>query len=514
MDSGAAQPNAGTFMRVLYGHRGTPDDSPAPAATPAANSVESPPSDGSAWKPAEIARTLFGARSPLSGGGGGAANAAPSSGGGRARAVSATPPSVIKSLFAIRSLGSMHTLVSRVAATTGDAIHMGLFPGRRDDDKDDDEMLPPLRSQNLSRSEAFRLRQAFIEPPDRRVAREALCGLRRSNAVRMNAMKLAQTDAYRWLVFAAVIGNMIALASRKPSEDVGSERNMDVDIARAAFSYFFTFDIALQLLVCGVWGPHSYFSKFANWFDLFVVVFGWLSTIVPSFTSLDALRAFRIFRNLAPLPGLRAVINASTSALPDLLNVFTLIIILCFFFSMIGVELWGTRLAPECAWTDTDGSTVFSSSYMASALKCTPACASLPSSSWCSAAQQAQCPTALVPFSIPAGTSLLNSTVDALSGFTLFNNSKYVYDDKHYLAPATLSCQWGASNPDWGQTSYDNMGMGMLMAFIITTTEGWSAHLCVCSCGSRGARAPPRTHRRTLISFAPPPPPFHPPTQI
>lgn len=378
----------------------------------------------------------------------------------------------------------MHTLVSRVAATTGDAIHMGLFPGRHDASKDDGEMLPPLRSQNLSRSEAFRLRQAFIEPPDRRVAREALCGLRRSNAFRMKAMKLAQNDLYRWLVFAAVIGNMIALASRRPSEDVGSVRNMAVDDARAAFSYFFTFDIALQLLVCGVCGQHAYFSKFANWFDLFVVVCGWLSTIVPSFTSLDALRAFRIFRNLAPLPGLRAVINASTSALPDLLNVFMLIVVLCFFFSMIGIELWGTRLAPECAWTDTDGSTVFSSSYMATAVKCTPECASLPTSSWCSVEQQFQCPTALVPFSLPDGTSLVNSTVDAISGFTMYNvsnnnNTKFVYDGVHYLASAGLSCQWGGANPDWGQSSYDNMGMGMLMAFIITTTEGWSAHLCV-----------------------------------
>jgi hypothetical protein len=184
------------------------------------------------------------------------------------------------------------------------------------------------------------------------------------------------------------------------------------------------------------------------------VVVGWLTDPYPFFSSV---RLLRLGRMLLVFPGMEIVMVSIYHSLYDLGIISILALLSYFVFAMLGNNLWSGILAGNCAYIDpisgaqtfvTDGVTIDNTSYsQLSIQQCAPN-ATVQKAAGAIEATPAfgnSCPT--MPILLSNGSGVMMNTY----------------------------CAMYPQNPDYGQTSYDNIGYGMLTAYVLVTTEGWSS---------------------------------------
>lgn len=162
------------------------------------------------------------------------------------------------------------------------------------------------------------------------------------------------------LVIALIIANTIFLALVDPT-DPESPRTQAADAAESVFLVAFTLEALLKAFVLGWYGkPTAYLADWWNRLDFGIVVLSWLA-LLPMLegTNLSAVRVVRIFRllrSVTSLSGLRLLIDAFTSSVPQLVNVAVLCAFCFFLFGIVGVQLFGGKLNQRCFFPSVNGS--------------------------------------------------------------------------------------------------------------------------------------------------------------
>jgi hypothetical protein len=251
------------------------------------------------------------------------------------------------------------------------------------------------------------------------------------------------------LINVTIILNTVILCAYNP-EDVGntSLRSQIVVQSSLALSAVFTVEMLVRLMAQGLYGPGAYLHDRWNWLAAAVVLLGWVS-LSPNFGNLTALRLLHLVRFLLVYPGVRLVLDAITKSVPGLLNVGLLALLTYFLLAMVGLNLWNGAMAGQCGYTDpATGSWQWAPGAASCALQCSEA-----DGPWCTPSNGDSCGVAPVPVNVTS------------AGFA-------------YVTLLPTECR-RAANPDWGQTSFDNIFEGMLTAFVLVTTEGWSSTMYV-----------------------------------
>jgi len=251
------------------------------------------------------------------------------------------------------------------------------------------------------------------------------------------------------LINVTIILNTVILCAYNPEDvDNTSLRNQIVVQSSLALSAVFTVEMLVRLMAQGLYGPGAYLHDRWNWLAAAVVLLGWVS-LSPNFGNLTALRLLHLVRFLLVYPGVRLVLDAITKSVPGLLNVGLLALLTYFLLAMVGLNLWNGAMAGQCGYTDpATGSWQWAPGAASCGLQCSAA-----DGPWCTPSNGDSCGVSPVPVNVTSAG----------------------YD---HVTLLQTECR-RAANPDWGQTSFDNIFEGMLTAFVLVTTEGWSSTLYV-----------------------------------
>ncbi len=167
-------------------------------------------------------------------------------------------------------------------------------------------------------------------------------------------------------------------------------------------------------------GPGTYLRDYWNVLDFVVIVMGWISVGISG-ANVSSIRVFRVLRPLKTIdkvPGMRVIATALLRAIPYLLDVLYLWGFFFFFFALVGIQLWSGVLTRRCVGG-------------------------------------------------PAG-GFEFSEDDPLLRLCSFSRSQGRQCGPGY------SCLAVGPNPNYGFTSFDNLGVAALTVFQVVSKEGWS----------------------------------------
>ena len=119
-----------------------------------------------------------------------------------------------------------------------------------------------------------------------------------------------------------------------------------LDYLNIGFSCIFAIESILKIIVYS----KDYFLNGWNVFDFFVVLAAFIGIILKYATKIDGIsvttiirtfRICRVFRLIKQAKQLNTIFNALVSTLPKLANVGSLLIMLLYFFAILGMNLFG-----------------------------------------------------------------------------------------------------------------------------------------------------------------------------
>lgn len=157
--------------------------------------------------------------------------------------------------------------------------------------------------------------------------------------------------------------------------------------------------------------------------DFVVVIMGWISILI-TIENVSAIRVIRILRPLRTInsmPGMRNLVTSLLASLPTLFDIMILFMFVLVMFGTIATQLFGGALRGRCA-LDTDLS-ILEETILGDNILCP----------------------------IPEMTEDVVVNPCGLE----------------YICTNT-------GNPNYGVTSFDNIGVSLLNIFIIITLEGWT----------------------------------------
>jgi hypothetical protein len=130
-----------------------------------------------------------------------------------------------------------------------------------------------------------------------------------------------------------------------------SSRNYLIQSSDIVFTVLFTIEMVIKVIAMGfVWQKNSYFRDSWNKLDFVVVVAGYIS-LLPSVKNMSALRTFRLLRPLKTLnsiDGMKTIVTALLSALPQMGDVCMLAGFFFFIFGIIGNMLFSGTMDGRC----------------------------------------------------------------------------------------------------------------------------------------------------------------------
>eukprot|EP00051_Salpingoeca_urceolata_P017838 m.246032 g.246032 ORF g.246032 m.246032 type:complete len:1856 (-) comp19058_c0_seq4:42-5609(-) len=244
--------------------------------------------------------------------------------------------------------------------------------------------------------------------------------------LRKLCLHISEHSAFENIILFFIFLNCIALAAFDPTvdDDESSARNDFLERVEYVFLAVFTLEAIIKTIAFGfVLDPGSYLRNWWNVLDFVIVVLGWVSVIGEaagggSGADIKALRAFRVLRSLRViqgLPSLQLVLNSILRAMPQLSHVAVLAFAIIILYAIVGVEFFADALHSECYFTATDE---------------------------------------------PVGDG--RPCVDPGASFG------------HQCEPTVQYCQKNTVGPNDGITTFDNIGLAMLLVFQMLTLEGWT----------------------------------------
>jgi hypothetical protein len=200
-----------------------------------------------------------------------------------------------------------------------------------------------------------------------------------------------------------------------------------------------------------------------NQLDLIIAILGILqlhasSLSLPFIANITAVRTLRLLRPLRlimSLDGARIILDAIKTSLRGFIDVFLLVLLSCFAFALVAVELWRGNMNGHCGYSDTisgNSSFIFLGRdlFLHTPIGCGLPCEDIPYGQKCLYGQAGGgdlCPAEVVPFTSSTGDIFYNWTETTCRNTNLFSST---------------------------EVNYDNVLYGMLNAFTFITTEGWS----------------------------------------
>ena len=157
--------------------------------------------------------------------------------------------------------------------------------------------------------------------------------------VRRAAYRFSHDERFEWFIMAVITVNAVAMACEHYQQtDAWTDALEVVSYLCAAV---FIAEAVIKLIGLGVFG---YFKKRWNRFDFFCVatsIIGFAANAGGGASVLRILRLARIFRLVRKLKGLRMLFNTLVISLPGLVNIGSLLFLLCFVYAVLGMQLFG-----------------------------------------------------------------------------------------------------------------------------------------------------------------------------
>ena len=250
------------------------------------------------------------------------------------------------------------------------------------------------------------------------------------------------TIEWRWFdraVLAVIAANCAFLAAQQP----WSPALTWWEPVELAFQVVFTVELVIKVGALGL-ALHegAYLRDAWNWIDFVVVLVGWLAYF-PAIENVSAIRSFRLLRPLRTITqvrGMRVIVTSLLDSVPMMANVLLLFAFVIFCFGVIGVQLFMGRLRYRC----------------------------FPSAGAPSPSEPEQvCHCGVDFFDFSRAPTLCPPE---LEGF--------------YRCPGAQVCRQVRTNPNYGVTSFDNLGAAVYNIFEGLTLEGWTDVVYMLQAGS------------------------------
>ncbi|EAA44910.4 AGAP002578-PA [Anopheles gambiae str. PEST] len=257
--------------------------------------------------------------------------------------------------------------------------------------------------------------------------------LSEDNIIRKYTRFIIEWPPFEYAVLLTIIANCVVLALEEhlPHGDK-TILAQKLEKTEAYFLGIFCVEASLKILALGfVMHKHSYLRNIWNIMDFFVVVTGSMTIFAEANVDVD-LRMLRSFRVLRPLklvsriPSLQVVLKSIIKAMAPLLQIGLLVLFAIVIFAIIGLEFYSGALHRSCYSLEDISQIVKEGEF-------------------------------------PTPCNADNDTI-APTGAYVCNSSD-----------STCIEQW--EGPNFGITSFDNIGFAMLTVFQCITMEGWTAIL-------------------------------------
>jgi len=165
------------------------------------------------------------------------------------------------------------------------------------------------------------------------------------NPIRSFLKSLMHHPYWEEFIYALIAASSIALAFDEPN--ISDYKANIMVILHNIFLGLFIIEMVVKIIVMGFYcGEKTYLKDGWNRLDFFIVLVGVVDLIIANSTSeldLRFLRALRALRALRPLrmvsrnEGLKIVVSAVLQALPDVMNVFLIMLLFYLIFGILGV---------------------------------------------------------------------------------------------------------------------------------------------------------------------------------
>ena len=167
------------------------------------------------------------------------------------------------------------------------------------------------------------------------------------NPIMKYCYQLSDGQVFEILITVVILLNMVQMCMEH--HNASAEFNEAMWWANLVFSIIYTVEAAIKLI-----GHRKfYFYKSWNVFDFVIVVAAWFGMVIDmvemdSFIDPSILRCFRVFRVARILriiqmaKGIRRLLYTLVCSLPALMNIGTLLMLIIYIYSVVGVAMFGT----------------------------------------------------------------------------------------------------------------------------------------------------------------------------
>ncbi|XP_026677370.1 voltage-dependent calcium channel type A subunit alpha-1 [Diaphorina citri] len=260
--------------------------------------------------------------------------------------------------------------------------------------------------------------------------------LSETNTVRQYTRFIIEWPPFEYAVLLTIIANCVVLALEEhlPKGDKTALAKK-LETTETYFLAIFCVEASLKILALGfVLHPGSYLRNIWNIMDFFVVVTGFITQIPQTTLDMDlrTLRAIRVLRPLklvSGIPSLQVVLKSIIKAMAPLLQIGLLVLFAIVIFAIIGLEFYAGVLHKTCYSLEDVRKII---------------------------------PEGEVP------TPCHSDTETPISAIPLG-----AYQCVHTVS----ACREEWEGPNFGITSFDNIGYAMLTVFQCITMEGWTTIL-------------------------------------
>ena len=165
------------------------------------------------------------------------------------------------------------------------------------------------------------------------------------NVFRLRVYELVEHPKFEMTIMASIALNVVVMATQQYDQSPAWD-NFQY-IANIIFVVIFLGEAVLKLFAMY---PAEYFSSKWNLFDFVVVaasLFGLFSGGSGSVSLLRIFRLARLFRIFRRLKGLMLLLKTFMASIPALINIGALLLLICFVYAILGVNLFGKIKAGE-----------------------------------------------------------------------------------------------------------------------------------------------------------------------